>query len=160
MKKTTSLLGTAAVLLMGAGGWVMSQDSDRPASSAPSEPDIQAGQALYGEYCSSCHGENLEGQPDWRSPGEDGRLPAPPHDETGHTWHHADRLLFDYTKLGGKAALASQGMDFDSGMPGFAENLSDDDIWNILAFIQSTWPERQRQIQAERTRFDNERGGN
>lgn len=42
-------------------------------------------------------------------------------------------------------------MDFDSGMPGFGEQLSDEDIWNILAYIKSTWPERIRVIQAERT---------
>jgi mono/diheme cytochrome c family protein len=45
-------------------------------------------------------------------------------------------------------------------MPGFGDDLGDEEIWNILAFIQSTWPELQLQLQAERTRFDNERGGN
>lgn len=160
MKITTILLGSATVFFVGAAGWIMSRNSSVQANPAPTEPDIQAGRTLYSEYCASCHGEKLEGQPDWRSPGADGRLPAPPHDATGHTWHHPDRVLFDYTKRGGKAALASQGVEFDSGMPGFGEDLSDQDIWNILGFIQSTWPERQRQIQAERTQFDNERGGN
>jgi mono/diheme cytochrome c family protein len=69
-------------------------------------------------------------------------------------------MLFDYTKRGGKAVLADQGVEFDSGMPGFGDDLGDEEIWNILAFIQSTWPELQLQLQAERTRFDNERGGN
>ena len=94
---------------------------------------------------------NLEGEPDWRSPKEDGRLPAPPHDETGHTWHHGEGLLFNYTKLGGKEALASQGVDFNSGMPGFGEQLSDQQIWDILAYIKSTWPARQQELQATRT---------
>lgn len=160
MKKPTTLLGAAAIVLIGAAGWVVSRESSLQSNTARDEPDVQAGKALYGEYCASCHGDNLEGQPNWRSPGEDGKLPAPPHDATGHTWHHADGMLFDYTKHGGKAVLARQGVEFDSSMPGFGEELSDDDIWNILAFIQSTWPERQRQLQAERTRFDNERGGN
>ncbi|MDO8276710.1 MAG: hypothetical protein Q7T63_01135 [Burkholderiaceae bacterium] len=31
----------------------------------------------------------------WRSPGADGRTPAPPHDETGHTWHHDAAPLID-----------------------------------------------------------------
>ena len=159
MTKTTLLLGGATVVFLAVAGWVMSQNSSVQANLAPTEPDIEAGQSLYGEYCASCHGENLEGQPNWRAPGEDGRLPAPPHDATGHTWHHPDRVLFEYTKLGGKAALAGQGIEFDSGMPGFAEDLSDRDIWNILGFIRSTWPDRQRRIQAERTEADNERGG-
>ena len=27
-------------------------------------------------------------------------LPAPPHNETGHTWHHPDEMLFAITKYG------------------------------------------------------------
>lgn len=107
-----------------------------------------------------CHGADLEGQPDWRSAGPDGVLPAPPHDETGHTWHHPDGVLFDYTKLGGKAALALQGVEFESGMPGFGDQLSDAEIWNIIAYIQSTWPERQRAIQAERSADQRQQEGN
>ncbi|MCY4361382.1 MAG: c-type cytochrome, partial [Gammaproteobacteria bacterium] len=47
--------------------------------------DVSAGQTLYQEQCAACHGANLEGQPNWRSANDDGTLPAPPHDETGHT---------------------------------------------------------------------------
>lgn len=113
--------------------------------------DIVVGQTLYSETCASCHGENLEGQPDWRSPNDDGVLPAPPHDASGHTWHHDNALLFEYTKLGGKGALAARGMtDFNSGMPAFGEIITDDEIWNVLAYIKSTWPERQQKSQASR----------
>lgn len=113
--------------------------------------DIPAGAALYAENCASCHGANLEGQPDWRIADDEGRLPAPPHDETGHTWHHSNQQLFDYTKLGGQEALTRMGVkDFASGMPGFAKTLSDDQIWQILAFIASTWPKREADIQAGR----------
>ncbi|MCK0137932.1 cytochrome c [Aliiroseovarius sp. F47248L] len=122
--------------------------------------DLAQGEQYYQDYCASCHGANLEGQPDWRSPGPDGVLPAPPHDETGHTWHHPDSVLFDYTKLGGKAALAAQGVDFESGMPGFGDQLTDDQIWNILAYIKSTWPDRQRELQAGRSAADRQRQGN
>lgn len=113
--------------------------------------DIATGKALYAENCASCHGDNLEGQPNWRIADEDGVLPAPPHDETGHTWHHSNADLFNYTKLGGAKALAQMGVTgFPSGMPGFADDLSDGQIWDILAFIASTWPERQAEIQAGR----------
>jgi mono/diheme cytochrome c family protein len=113
--------------------------------------DLESGKALYADQCASCHGASLEGQPNWRSANEDGVLPAPPHNERGHTWHHDNNLLFQYTKLGGKEALAARGLsDFKSGMPGFGEALSDDEIWNILAFIRSTWPERIQEIQAVR----------
>lgn len=113
--------------------------------------DIVAGQALYVEHCASCHGANLKGQPDWQSPNAEGVLPAPPHDVTGHTWHHDNALLFEYTKLGGKAALAERGIaNFNSGMPGFGDVTSDAEIWNILAYIRSTWPKRAQQSQANR----------
>ncbi|NRB05896.1 MAG: cytochrome c [Rhodobacteraceae bacterium] len=113
--------------------------------------NIEVGRALYQEQCAACHGANLEGQPNWRSPNEDGTLPAPPHDETGHTWHHDNQLLFDYTKLGGRAALEARGVpDFNSGMPAFEGSLTDEEIWDILAYIRSTWPQREREVQASR----------
>ena len=111
--------------------------------------DLVNGQALYAENCASCHGKNLEGQPDWRTPDENGILPAPPHDATGHTWHHDNALLFEYTQRGGQEALASRGVTgFTSGMPGFSEIITDDEIWDILAYIRSTWPKRMQEVQA------------
>ena len=109
------------------------------------------GQVLYREHCASCHGAKLEGQPNWRSIGPDGILPAPPHDATGHTWHHDNRLLFDYTKLGGKALMEARGVTgIKSGMPGLGDAMSDEEIWDVLTYIRSTWPERIRKIQAKR----------
>ena len=113
--------------------------------------NLSAGQILYTNNCASCHGAKLEGQPNWQSPNSDGILPAPPHDATGHTWHHDNELLFEYTKLGGKGALAARGItDFNSGMLAFDGVVSDEDIWDILAFIKSTWPEREQDAQASR----------
>ena len=115
--------------------------------------DFALGAALYAEHCASCHGKNLEGAPDWRRVGADGRYPAPPHDETGHTWHHGDRLLFDYTKLGGEATLANYGVtDFESDMPGFGHILTDDEIRDVLTFIGSTWSGAVRRHQEQMTR--------
>ena len=151
-----------SVIFLGGGGaaaWLMSTAGVQT-ESTPEAADIAQGEDLYREYCAACHGADLEGQPDWRSTGPDGVLPAPPHDETGHTWHHPDGVLFDYTKLGGKAALALQGVEFESGMPGFGDQLSDAEIWNIIAYIQSTWPERQRAIQAERSADQRQQEGN
>jgi mono/diheme cytochrome c family protein len=107
--------------------------------------DIEAGQALYAENCASCHGAELEGQPDWRRRLDNGRMPAPPHDETGHTWHHSDRNLFIVTKGGVGAVVPG----YESDMPAFEEVLTDDVIANVLSYIKSTWPDRQREFQAE-----------
>lgn len=112
---------------------------------------IDAGRVLYQDHCAVCHGANLEGQPNWQTPNADGTLPAPPHDETGHTWHHDNQLLFAYTRLGGAGALAERGMTgFASGMPAFGETVSDDQIWDILAYIRSTWPARVQEVQTQR----------
>jgi mono/diheme cytochrome c family protein len=108
---------------------------------------IELGADLYAENCASCHGAKLEGQPDWRRRHDNGRMPAPPHDETGHTWHHADQQLFDITKNG----LASVVPGYESDMPVFDGILTDAEIAAILGYIKSTWPERERNYQAEIT---------
>ncbi len=74
----------------------------------------------------------------------DGTMPAPPHDDSGHTWHHGDQLLFDYTKKGGQEVIGS---DFKSGMPGFGEILSDKEIWAVIEFIKSNWSEANKKRQ-------------
>ena len=112
---------------------------------------IQLGQALYATNCPACHGANLQGQPDWKHRLANGRMPAPPHDVTGHTWHHSDRDLFNLTKLGVAAVM---GDGYESDMPAFGEKLSDDDITAVLDYIKSTWPQRAQDSQAAITAAD------
>lgn len=75
-----------AVALAGAAGAALAEDA--------------SGRQVYVEHCASCHGANLEGQPNWKQRLPTGRLPAPPHDATGHTWHHSDRQLFRIVSSG------------------------------------------------------------
>ena len=150
MKKglfVTTILAAGAAI----GAWWLTQTDASSDYGAPEFVDISAGQTLYAESCAACHGASLEGQEDWQSPGPDGKLPAPPHDKQGHTWHHGDGLLFTYTKLGGQETMAQQGMEFESGMPGFGEQFTDAEIWNILGYIKSTWPDRVQEMQAGRS---------
>ena len=155
MKKNLFAVNSAAILAFALGSlFVWANGSEAIASQTENSADLGIGQTLYLENCASCHGVDLEGQENWRSAGDDGVLPAPPHDKTGHTWHHPDSLLFNYTKLGGKELLAAQGIEFNSGMPAFGDVLSDPEILNVIAYIKSTWPERQREIQASRTQAD------
>ena len=113
--------------------------------------NLENGYRNYQEYCASCHGVNLEGQANWRSRNEDGTLPAPPHDETGHTWHHETEMLFEYTKLGGQVTLEAVGVkNFTSGMPAFGDVLTDEQIWEVLSFIRSTWPQHIQDAHATR----------
>jgi thiol-disulfide isomerase/thioredoxin/mono/diheme cytochrome c family protein len=110
---------------------------------------IELGQRIYAENCATCHGKKLEGQPDWKSPLPSGRMPAPPHDASGHTWHHPDGVLFRITKEGPALVV---GNGYESDMEGFGSVLSDTDIRAVLAFIKSKWPERERQHQAQQGR--------
>jgi S-disulfanyl-L-cysteine oxidoreductase SoxD len=70
--------------------------------------------------------------------GADGRLPAPPHDASGHTWHHPDELLFRITKFG--VAKAANLKNYESAMPAYEDRLSDEEIVAVLSWIKSTWP--------------------
>ena len=107
---------------------------------------LSLGRQLYTANCASCHGANLEGQPNWKSRLPSGRLPAPPHNASGHTWHHPDGVLFRITKEGPAAVV---GDSYESNMPGFGEALSDAEIWAVLEWIKGTWPERERKYQTE-----------
>ena len=118
-----------------------------PASKGAASPATLAlGAALYAERCAACHGAELEGQPDWQRRLPSGRLPAPPHDASGHTWHHADSVLVRITREGPAAVV---GGAYESDMPGFADVMTDDEIEAVLAFIKSTWPERERAVQEQ-----------
>lgn len=98
---------------------------------------VALGAKVYAQHCAVCHGAKLEGQPNWRTRLANGRLPAPPHDESGHTWHHPDHVLFAITKNGLIPPYAPKG--YDSDMPAFGSKLSDDEIWAVLAYIKSHW---------------------
>jgi len=98
---------------------------------------VALGKKVYDANCASCHGVKLEGEENWRERGPDGLLPAPPHDETGHTWHHPDALLFALTKYG-PAAMAGDG--YKSAMPAYEDVLSDAEIIASLSYIKSRWP--------------------
>lgn len=148
------LLVVVVVVAVAAGlvaAWSILSDGTgsrpHPGRADASDPELVArGSAVYAESCASCHGVNLEGQPNWRQRKADGTLPAPPHDETGHTWHHSDVDLFEVTKRGTEAVA---GGGYKSDMRGFADELDDADIWAVLAYIKSRWP---ADIQAEQAR--------
>lgn len=130
------LLGIAAIAV-----WTVYGINGAGAESmAYRDPDVVAtGLRIYQEECAVCHGADLEGQPDWRTRDADGFLPAPPHDETGHTWHHPTAQLFEITKYGTEAVV---GGGYRSNMMGFENILTDDQILAALAYIKSTWPSR------------------
>jgi mono/diheme cytochrome c family protein len=130
------LAGLAVIAAAAATGYLWHEMQRRPRADPADSTLIALGRSVYEQHCASCHGAKLEGQPDWQRRLPDGRLPAPPHDPTGHTWHHRDQELFDMTKDGPSAVVPA----YHSDMPAFRGVLSDREIWAVLAYIKSTWP--------------------
>lgn len=100
------------------------------------------GKTVYETNCASCHGMQGEGQPNWKQRGPDGKLPAPPHDSTGHTWHHPDDLLLEIIVQGGESP---------SNMPAYADILTQAEMEATLAYIKTFWGERDLEFQREVT---------
>ena len=136
-----ALLGAGIAILAGLGGiWWFGFAAT--AEMSHMQPDNAAlvveGGSLYATQCASCHGKNLEGQTaNWRQRLPDGSIAAPPHDESGHSWHHPGAMLFDVTKHG---RFKASGGTIRTNMPGFEETLSDRQIWAVLSYIKSRWP--------------------
>ncbi|MBI3153457.1 MAG: cytochrome c [Chloroflexi bacterium] len=101
---------------------------------------VDEGKVLYAQYCAECHGADLKGSPTWKQSLADGSFPPPPHDSSGHTWHHPDELLLDIVKNGGDPV-------YNSKMPAFGDKLSDEEIISILEFIKSKWGTEEREFQ-------------
>lgn len=104
---------------------------------------VSLGQKIYLENCASCHGVKLEGQKNWQTRDDEGYLLAPPHDETGHTWHHTDEYLFLMTKYGIEKII---GKKYPNNMPAYEDILSDKEIIAVLSFIKSSWPKKIQEI--------------
>lgn len=152
VKKTAVIIGILGVFMLGAIAFIYGSSlGSKPSYIDPSDQNLVAsGKQIYANNCASCHGEKLQGQADWRIRLDNGRLPAPPHDETGHTWHHPDAVLIDITRNGlvpGVTAPAG----YVSDMPGYSNLLTDQDILAVLAYIKNSWPPEALAAQKEIT---------
>jgi len=112
--------------------------------SVPPLPTLDAilalsGEELYAQYCAECHGTKLEGNASWQQRLPDGKLPPPPQDSSGHTWHHPDDILFDQIRSGGNPSF--------SDMPPYQGILNNQEISAILEFIKSSWGQEEREFQ-------------
>jgi mono/diheme cytochrome c family protein len=148
MRHLLLLVALAAAFAISCGG----KDDSTPAlppqglnlnvqALAPEE--VALGKAVYDQDCAPCHGINGEGQPNWRQRLPDGGLPPPPHDGTGHTWHHGDGQLYDIVRNGGL-----------SGMPAWGAKLSHEEIRAVLTYIKTFWGARERAYQEAASHAD------
>lgn len=116
-----------------------------------SSSQVARGRAIYQANCATCHGANGEGQPNWKRQNPDETYPPPPHDASGHTWHHGDGLLFRTVRDGGKIYETP---GFKSAMPSFGDRLSPAEIKAALTYIKTLWTGEQRAAQAEASKSD------
>ncbi len=149
MTRITTVFLVFVALNTGVGIAQASVGSDgiRTALKADDLAVVLAGETIYQVQCAACHGAQLQGEPEWRTRDKSGFLPAPPHDKTGHTWHHADDLLFEITKYG--PGVVINDTSYQTKMPAYEKLLSDAEIIAVLSFIKHSWPEQERSWQDE-----------
>ncbi len=142
MRTSVVLIALAGVVVVGVLAGVAFNPFASPTTDPTFRPDdakvLAVGQRIYVAECASCHGARLEGQPEWRTRGADGLLPAPPHDASGHTWHHPDETLFRITKFGVASIVGDP--NYKTAMPVYEGRLSDEDIIAVLSWIKAQWP--------------------
>ncbi|MCB1750630.1 MAG: cytochrome c [Gammaproteobacteria bacterium] len=101
-----------------------------------------SGNALFQEYCASCHKPDASGTANWRETGADGKYPPPPLNGTAHTWHHPLSILRRTVRVGG--------VPLGGSMPGFGDKLNSRQIDDILAWVQSHWSDEIYRVWHER----------
>ncbi len=98
-----------------------------------SSKQVASGELLFNQNCASCHGQNAEGTADWKKTDANGNYPPPPLNGSAHTWHHSRELL--------KSTIQDGGIKLGGVMPGFSDQLSDQEIDSVIAYFQSKWPD-------------------
>ncbi|MGD8576506.1 MAG: cytochrome c [Thiohalophilus sp.] len=94
---------------------------------------IVRGGRIFQQNCAVCHGKLAQGAPNWRQRNEEGKFPPPPLNGDGHTWHHPMNVLVQ-TVRNGTIALGGS-------MPALGDRLSEQDIRDVLAWVQAQWPD-------------------
>jgi mono/diheme cytochrome c family protein len=138
----------AAIILIGAGSFFLFAPTGVTAITVNAQPisadQLDQGQQVYAANCAACHGPAGEGQLNWRQPDANGVFPAPPHDSSGHTWHHPDQQLLQIIAQGGSMP--------GSTMLAYKGQLTEAEMIAVLAYIKTFWGPQESQFQAEVTK--------
>jgi mono/diheme cytochrome c family protein len=130
----------AAFLVHGAAG------ASEPPAIDPAV--VERGKAVYEKYCALCHGAAAEGAPNWQVRDKLGEVPAPPHNQEGHSWRHADMMLY-HTVHDGARNPFNPSQRFT--MPGFQFVLTPGEIGSVLTYLRTLWTPEQREFQRQET---------
>ena len=113
----------------------------------PDPAQVAHGRQVYVQQCAVCHGANAEGAPHWQTPDARGDLPAPPHNDSGHTWRHSDAQLRQVVRNGLRDPFNKTP---ELTMPPFTKDrLSDPDLEAVLVYFKSLWSTEHRIYQEE-----------
>ena len=95
---------------------------------------LEQGKTIFKANCAACHGDNAQGTvTNWQQRDANGKFPPPPLNGTAHTWHHP---------IGGLAHTIRKGtLAIGGTMPAWEDKLSDDDVFSIILWLSSLWPD-------------------
>jgi len=147
--RRTAVIGFAIVCMLALLVFVI-RSSGRSPAAAVNQADVTnvqlvaQGRQLYQTRCASCHGSDLAGEAGWPQRHANGVMPAPPLDERGTTWQRDDQWIFTTIKHGGQVTAPAGTISY---MPALGTGLTDQEIWAVVSYIKSTWPESVRDLQ-------------
>lgn len=133
-QKTVRLQIFFSILTLTLAACLTTNITPTPLPTATPDPVI-LGRQVFVRVCSVCHGENAEGYAN--------ALNAPALDETEHAYEHPDPVIHDWI-VNGKLGLGRQ-------MPALGEQLTDEEVHAVIAYLHTLWTEEQLTIQQDIT---------
>lgn len=132
------------LMIIGLGLLATACSNDDKAGSTPIQPQakvernldtaqIQRGSKIFEQNCAKCHGDQAQGDPDWRHRDASGMFPPPPLDGSAHSWHHPLSVL--------RAVIWNGSPQGQGRMPAWGGKLSEQDVDDVIAWFQAKWPD-------------------
>jgi mono/diheme cytochrome c family protein len=125
----------STVFFLMVGGWLITACTTLSGTSTPTPDPVAQGREVFEQTCAACHGQNAEGYAN--------ELAAPALDHSEHAWHHPDQQIHDWVK-NGKLGLGS-------AMPALGDQLSDEEIAAVIAYLHTLWTPEQLETQQDIT---------
>tara|TARA_E500000331_G_scaffold37247_1_gene31080 strand:- start:474 stop:965 length:492 start_codon:yes stop_codon:yes gene_type:complete len=140
MKKNTKLIFLVNLLLFTTfiSNCVQYRDVSFPANKNKElEEVVSLGINVYEANCIKCHKAELSGAENWKTlRDEDGHRLAPPLNGYGHSWHHSPEQIFNTIRYG----LVYFDPNYEGKMNA-NDKLTDEEIWAVIEYMYSIWPE-------------------
>jgi mono/diheme cytochrome c family protein len=137
----SKFLLVASLVAIGATAVVMLVERRAASVATEARPDrpaqVALGRTIYRQGCAYCHGSEREGHEEWRPDTPVSSGLAPPLDERSPAVERPDRDMFEIVKFGGQPFLR---VGQRSQMPAFEFNLTDAQIWAVIAYLKYRWP--------------------